>query len=69
MKKIMMTAVAGSALMLSACGDTAPEASQASPAAEATMEAASSDAGTATDAGSATGDETTSGGINPSPKS
>lgn len=64
MKKIMMTTIAGSALMLSACGDKAPEPS-ATATTEATPDAANSDAGMATDAGTATGDETTSGGIKP----
>lgn len=62
MKKMMMSAVAASALMLGACGEKAPEAEAtvaAEPSAEATTD--SGDAGTATDAG----DETTSGGIKP----
>lgn len=66
MKKIMMSAVALSALVLGACGEKAPEpeaTTTAEATAEATPEATASegDAAAATDAG----DETTSGGIKP----
>ena len=65
MKKVLLTALAGSAIMLGGCEKKAEEpAAEATPAAESSAEASSSDAAgaTASDAASADDAEPTSGG-------
>jgi len=70
MKKVLLSAIAGSAILLAGCSkkdDAAPV--EATPAAEVSADTGASDAATseAADAGDATGgkNETTSGGIHP----